>query len=257
MSFLTSEMENGENMKHYMYHSKVQYIARRAVKVIPGIINRFIKVGVFAFDLIPTYFKRNNYVYSDGDFVRNSTLELISREIYEQQIPGSVAELGVFRGDFAKLINQAFPDKKLFLFDTFEGFIKKDIQGDDAEGDAADEEQFSDTSVDLVLSKMRYPENCVVKKGYFPDTFFGVDEQFSFVSIDFDLYQPIYSGLCVIWKALSPGGFIMIHDYQNKMFPGSKRAVRQFCEEESIQLMPLSDTCGSAVIMKNIRKEFV
>ena len=239
-------------MKHYMYRSNVQYHARRAIKTLPSIFNRASKKCVFTFDLIPTYFKRKSFVYSDADFVRNSTLELISREIHEQKIPGAVAELGVFRADFAKLINRAFPDRKLYLFDTFDGFESKDIYGDEAEGKAADKEQFSDTSVDLVLSKMKYPGNCIVKKGYFPDTITSdIKDRFAYVSIDFDLYQPIYKGLVVLWDRLSPGGYIMVHDYQNTMFPGSKRAVRQFCKEKGIQLIPLSDTCGSALIVKD------
>lgn len=239
-------------MKHYMYHSNIQYHARRAVKVMPSLFNRVAKKCVFTFDLIPTYFKRKNFIYSDADYVRNSTLELISREIHSQHIKGSVAELGVFRADFAKLINRAFPDRKLYLFDTFDGFAKEDIHGDESEGKAAEEERFSDTSVELVLSKMKYPENCIVKKGYFPDTYTSdIKDSFAFVSIDFDLYQPIYKGLNIMWEHLSPGGYIMIHDYQNTMFPGSRRAVRQFCKENGIQLVPLSDTCGSALIVKD------
>ena len=239
-------------MKHYMYRSKLQYHARRAVKIIPSLFNRVVKKGIFTFDLIPTFFKRASFVYSDADYVRNSTLELVSREIHEQQIPGAVAELGVFRADFAKLINEAFPDRTLYLFDTFGGFSCEDIRGDESEGKAADEEHFSDTSVSLVLSKMKYPENCIVKEGYFPDTFTSdIEDPFAFVSIDFDLYQPIYKGLDIVWDHLSPGGYIMIHDYQNTMFPGSKRAVRQFCEERCLQLVPLSDTNGSALIVKH------
>ena len=238
-------------MKHYMYRSKIQYHARRAVKVIPALFNRLVKVGVFTFDLIPTFYKRESFVYSDADYVRNSTLELISREIHEQKIPGETAELGVFRGDFARLINQAFPDRKLYLFDTFDGFDRRDVHGDDAEGAAADQEQFSDTSEQLVLSRMKYPENCVIKKGYFPESFTDVQDTFCYVSIDFDLYQPIYKGLDILWDHLSPGGFIMVHDYQNTMFPGSRKAVRQFCTERHLQLIPLSDTNGSALIVKH------
>lgn len=126
------------------------------------------------------------------------------------------------------------------------------IRGDEAEGKAAEEEQFYNTSVELVLSKMKHAENCIVKKGYFPDTFTpDIKDTFAFVSIDFDLYQPIYKALLIMWEHLSPGGYMMIHDYQNTMFPGSRRAVRQFCEEKNLQMVPLSDTCGSALIVKH------
>jgi O-methyltransferase len=72
--------------------------------------------------------KRNEYIYSASDYFRLSSLELAAYEIYANNIKGNVAELGVFRGDFAKFINMSFPDRKLYLFDTFEGFDKKDIE---------------------------------------------------------------------------------------------------------------------------------
>ena len=61
------------------------------------------------------------------DYVKVGILELCAREIYSRKIEGSVAELGVYQGGFAKYINQAFPNKKLYLFDTFTGFDAKDI----------------------------------------------------------------------------------------------------------------------------------
>ena len=61
------------------------------------------------------------------DFVRYTTLELCCNEIKRNKVNGNVAELGVYKGDFAKRLNQLFPDKKLYLFDTFEGFDEKDI----------------------------------------------------------------------------------------------------------------------------------
>jgi len=56
------------------------------------------------------------------DYVRYATLSLCYEEIAYHKLEGSVAEVGVFRGDFAKRLNLLFPDKKLYLFDTFEGF---------------------------------------------------------------------------------------------------------------------------------------
>lgn len=71
--------------------------------------------------------KRKEYIYNTNDNFRLSSLELVANEIYKNNIKGNVAELGVFRGDFAKFINLSFPDRKLYLFDTFEGFDEKDI----------------------------------------------------------------------------------------------------------------------------------
>jgi O-methyltransferase len=57
-----------------------------------------------------------------GDYVRLKTLSLAAAEIYAGGVPGAAAELGVYRGEFAAEINRLFPDRKLYLFDTFGGF---------------------------------------------------------------------------------------------------------------------------------------
>ena len=55
-----------------------------------------------------------------NDYVRLATLELLCRRL--ESVPGAAAELGVYRGFFAKCINQLNPKRKLYLFDSFEGF---------------------------------------------------------------------------------------------------------------------------------------
>lgn len=66
--------------------------------------------------------------YIDLNFrARRECLEKISVLVKEKQVAGAVAELGVYRGDFAKVINEVFPDRKLYLFDTFKGFPEQDI----------------------------------------------------------------------------------------------------------------------------------
>src|SRR3989338_5554484 len=69
-----------------------------------------------------------------SDYIRLATLELCAFEVTNKNIPGSVAELGVYRGDFAKKINEAFPDRKLYLFDTFAGFNTGDVEFDKNKG---------------------------------------------------------------------------------------------------------------------------
>ena len=49
-------------------------------------------------------------------------LSMAARTSRERNIPGAAAELGVYKGDFAAEINKAFPDRTLYLLDTFEGF---------------------------------------------------------------------------------------------------------------------------------------
>ncbi|MDR1955915.1 MAG: TylF/MycF family methyltransferase [Treponema sp.] len=108
--------------------------------------------GLFLRPSIDT--NRQNFVF-ENDYIRASTLELIANEIYDKNIGGSVAELGVYRGDFAKIINIAFPDRKLYLFDTFEGFDKRDIKTELENKYSKGDQNFSESNIELVLNKMK------------------------------------------------------------------------------------------------------
>ena len=136
---------------------------------------------------------------------RDAALELISREVSRYSIEGAVAELGVYRGDFAKRINHFFPDKKLYLFDTFAGFDGRDAVVDRERKFSTGDQDFSRTSEQLVLDKMEHRENCIVKKGWFPETAEGVQDKFCFVSLDVDLYKPTLAGLNFFYPRLIGG----------------------------------------------------
>ncbi len=64
----------------------------------------------------------------------------------ERNIQGDMAEVGAYKGEFSKYFNRYFPERKLYLFDTFEGF---DSTRDKIS--EADSSWFKDTSVDIVL----------------------------------------------------------------------------------------------------------
>jgi O-methyltransferase len=182
------------------------------------------------------------------DFVRLSSLELAAQEVYSRGIEGDAAELGVYRGNFARKINEAFPDRKLYLFDTFEGFAQNDLS-DERRGEfSSGEQDFSRTSAGLVLRRMPHPARCIVRKGTFPETAAGIDAEFVFVSIDADLFAPTLEGLKFFYPRMAPGGFIFVHDYSNARYRGVGEAVRKFCSEGGVRYFPLCDTCGSVVI---------
>ena len=184
------------------------------------------------------------------DYVRYSTLGLCYEEIVSNNIKGSVAQLGVYKGDFSKNLNSLFSDRKLYLFDTFEGFSKNDILIERQSDFSTGNQDFSDTSVEKVLSRMPRPENCIVKKGRFPGTSIGIDDSFCFVSIDTDLYEPILQGLIFFYPRLEKGGYIFIHDFNNKEYKGAREAVLKFCLDQNINYTPIPDICGSVVITK-------
>jgi len=187
----------------------------------------------------------------DPDYIRCSTLELICCEVLERPIPGEAAEVGVYRGNFSSLINKFLPDRQLYLFDTFEGFDEQEKNFDIENKFTKHPNDFSDTSIDEVLRKMTNKENCIVKKGHFPDTAQNIDKAFCFVSLDADLYSPTKAGLEFFWPRLSIGGTIMVHDYNNNVYLGVRKAVQEFSEENNIGYISLADNYGTAIFIKS------
>ncbi|HCT91621.1 MAG TPA: methyltransferase, partial [Lachnospiraceae bacterium] len=112
---------------------------------------------------------------------------------------------------------------------------------------------FSDTSAELVRSRLPHPEKAVFCKGRFPESLPDDLPPLVFVSLDPDLYAPALAGLRAFWPKLVPGGLILIHDYNSRQFKGVKEAVQLFCEEEGLSVLPLADLHGSAALMKSLR----
>ena len=177
-----------------------------------------------------------------------SLIECASREIYKNNIMGSVAEAGVFKGQTARFINCFFPDRKLYLFDTFEGFNEKDQMMDDDMNFHNEKLDFTGTSVEYVMSRMHYPKNVIVKKGWFPESAQDVEDRFAFVRLDMDLYSPTYSGLEFFYPRMADGGYIIVHDCRSKIFDGARAALIDFCKKYSLGYMCAADNLGSAII---------
>ncbi len=175
---------------------------------------------------------------------RITFLRDMSALLNEYEEGADVAEAGVYYGDFAKWINTYFPKRMLHLFDTFEGFDKRDIAVETAQGFSAEKEgHLSGPSISSVMNKMPHPEQCKVYKGYFPDTAREIDRKFCFVNLDMDLYLPTYNGLHFFQGKMTERGIILVHDYYTEGYKGAKAAVDDFCREcdEKIIRYPIGD----------------
>lgn len=190
------------------------------------------------------------------DYCRFRELELLAQEIKRRQVPGQLAEVGVYRGDFAAKIAHMFPDRKLYLFDTFSGFFENDVEWEKeqqlvANGFLSLISQYSNTSIEMVLNKIPLPERCEIRQGYFPDSLDGIEDIFCLVSIDVDLYLPTLKALQYFYPRLSRNGYIMLHDYNHDELSGVKKAVLDYeMEINSFIIVPIPDQCGTLIITK-------
>ena len=180
----------------------------------------------------------------DSDYVRLGTLELLCRRLAD--VPGAAAELGVYRGRFARCINRLLPERTLYLFDSFAGFDSSAGAGE------AMQAAHENTSIRQVLEVLPYPERAVVKPGFFPESLGGLEETFCLVSLDVDFESATLEGLRYFWRRLSPGGYLLLHDWGNPGLPGPATALARFCEElgQEIHSVPLPDLCGTLALCK-------
>jgi Predicted nucleoside-diphosphate sugar epimerases len=178
-------------------------------------------------------------------------LKRFSQIAYQEQMPGAVAEAGVFRGEFAKEINYYFSDRSLYLFDTFDGFNQDDIKYEQ-EASLVTANYMKNLSEKTVLDKMSDKERVTICKGYFPETAIALnlDIPFCFVNLDMDLYKPTYEGLAYFYPRMCTGGCILIHDYFSGAYPNVKRAIKDYEQQEKILLakLPIGDDISIAII---------
>jgi hypothetical protein len=215
-------------------------------------------------DIIPDLFDLNSKTYYvcgmntehsdeiiERDFVREQTLYLLSQEIYRKGIGGEVAEIGVSSGKFASKINKVFPDRMLYLYDTYEGVPHADREHAISVGWG--EKQYvmdeTGTDTDIILQQMPNRDKCVFKRGLFPESF-DSDVEYAFISLDIDFYNSTRRGLEMTYSSLSEGGYIMVHDYHNLAFPESQKAIIDFCDTNRVNYVPIPDNGGSIIIAK-------
>jgi predicted O-methyltransferase YrrM len=142
-----------------------------------------------------------------------------------KNVPGDVAELGVYRGGSARDLAAACPDKTIHLFDTFSGLPES--EGNHTAG-----------GFSASLEEARITGNRVVYyQGLFPETTVSLrdDQRFSLVHVDADLEPSTLAAIEFFWPRLSPGGAIVFDDYQWKDCPGVTKAVDAFFRPEEIR----------------------
>lgn len=222
---------------------KIIIVSFSAMKVIK---NQLLRIGI-AEEKIDTSILEYN-IKARETFVSDFSFLVKERCCAGGGYSGSVAEVGVFQGEFAKIINGCFPDRTCYLFDTFEGFDERDIKYEKENSYShAETGNLGNTSTDLVLGKMPHPDKCIIRKGFFPETATGIDDNFVFVNLDLDLYKPTLEGLRFFYPRMVSGGIIIVHDYLSTGYEGVKAAVKEFEAEQNVYPFPIADRWSIAI----------
>ena len=202
------------------------------------------------FNLLFERFIQQNEKNNLGDINRLWSFIININQIIEERIEGDFAEVGVWRGNTAAVLAYyaVLGKRKVFLFDTFKGFDKRDLKGLDNTKPV----EFSDTSVSFVKNVIgENSEACEFIEGYFPESLNNSHQlRYSIVSLDCDLYEPTKAGLDFFYPLLSRGGILLLHDYSGGYWNGCKKAIDEFCELHKEFVILLPDKSGSAFIRK-------
>ena len=153
-------------------------------------------------------------------------------------IPGCVIECGVWRGGMsAGMVQVLGPDRRYFLFDSFEGLPPAD---EDVDGTAAIVWQ-SKTDSPTYYNNCGAPEeeataamklsgatSYSLVKGWFNETIprFTPPSEIAVLRLDGDWYESTRVCLEKLYPHVAPGGIVIIDDYYN--WDGCARAVNEF-----------------------------
>lgn len=166
---------------------------------------------------------------------------LVSKAV---ELPGDLAEIGVYQGGSAIIICKAKGDKTLHLFDTFEG-----LPAPDSKIDTLLEGDMNNTSLDFVKKRLINYRNVNFYPGVFPETSDPVkNNAFCFVNLDTDIYESTKKCLEFFYPRCVKGGVILTHDYNDSRTPGVKLAFDEFFYSLPEIVIELWDT--QAMIVK-------
>ena len=207
------------------------------------------KNGVLLFYNHPKQLKALNLIKE----IRNENEMLLGdNEAYQifmavektEKIDGDIAEVGSYKGGSAKLICEAKGNKKLHLFDTFDGLpnpCHNDCPKEFHKG------QYS-ASLESVRNYLKKYQNVHLYKGLFPSTAEPIkNKKFSFVHLDLDLYKGTLASIEFFYPRMSKGGILISHDYINTM--GIRKAFDDFFKDKP---EPIIEMSGSQCLIVKI-----
>ena len=184
--------------------------------------------------------------------VKGAAIRRLTRRLTDLGISGNIAELGCYQGDLSWQLNVLMPERKLYLFDTFEGFDARDIAREqELSCSESRPGQFKDAKEESLLARMPFPEQVIIKKGWFPETAFDMEEEtFCLAVLDAGLYQPTFAGLEFLFPRMSQGGMILVCNYENPKYGGVRKAIEDLEKKYgAFLIVPMGDIDGTVMIV--------
>jgi hypothetical protein len=158
------------------------------------------------------------------------------------------AEIGVWKGQFSKILLDTVEPKMLYLIDPWEG----DVMSGDKNGNDIVTINLDDYFISNIIPEFSFIHNCKVLKAESNILQLFPDEHLDWVYIDgCHEYECIQHDLEVSLPKVKQGGYILGHDFNADFFPGVVAAVNDFCRDNNLTIDYITkDGCPSYLIKK-------
>ena len=154
----------------------------------------------------------------------------LARSVFD--VLGDYVEFGCYAGDTSLMLAEILvgSEKKLYLYDSFEGLPEKSSQdASDAGRDfvkGALAVSKKDVKARFLRAGLPVP---VIKKAWFNElTSEDVPDKIAFAFLDGDLYESIRDSLRLVEGKMAEKAVIIVHDYANPALPGVAKAVDEW-----------------------------
>ena len=151
---------------------------------------------------------------------------------------GDYVEMGCYKGDTSLLLADIIGNRRLFIYDSFEGLPEKSREDESVLGKNFRKGELVVTKREVkerfLRANLRVP---VIKKAWFNELLeTDLPERIAFAFLDGDFYKSIRDCLLLIEGKMVPGGVIIVHDYNNPVLPGVKKAVDEWVRDRKIEI---------------------
>ena len=170
-----------------------------------------------------------------------------------KDIDGDYLEIGVFRGDTARLALHYMKEKhiyrKSYFLDTYEGFT---YEAAEVSKDVMWVGSHQSTSFELVKKRLAGYENANCRKcNIITDDLPSEIEKIAVCNIDVDMEEAVYAALVKVRDKISKGGIIIAEDYGHMPeLVGACYSINMFIEENKDLFTWLYFPSGQMVLIK-------
>ena len=200
-------------------------------------------------EIVTTLLKKHPFI---SDQIESTELQVILTELektIDMDIPGDIVEFGCYGGTTSlfmqRLLTMKKSDKKLYVYDSFDGLPEKTKEDESPLGIDFKRGELRCTKAEFIhnFRKANLPVPIVCKKWFHEVESNEIPSKISFAFLDGDYYKSIRSSLALVMPRMSKSGVIIVDDYDNPALPGAKKAV------EDAKLNIASYKCSLGVIV--------